>query len=102
MNKRHLRKTLRRVLTEATMGPRLTKFLTRLKADTDKGKSVRNEWCEFWVNICDNWSDAENIPSDSPECYHLIMEDLLTTADAWSREEEFAGSLWDIAQCMGV
>lgn len=102
MKKEQLRKALRSVLTDATTGPRLTRFLTRLKADTDQGGSVRHEWCEFWVNICDNWSDAENISEDSPECYHLIMEDLLDTADAWDREKEFAGSLWDVAQCLGM
>jgi len=102
MNKRQLRKTLNRVLTEAATGPRLTRLLTRLKADVDQGKAVRNEWCEFWVNFCDNWSDEEGIPEDSSDCYHLIMEDLLSAADAWKREQEFAGSLWDVAQCLGM
>ena len=95
INKRRLRRSLRRALNESAMatGP-LAKLLTKIKQHNPD----RGEWQEFWLDFTDDWSAAEGIEPQSPDCYHSIMEDFLTRGDAWDREEEFAGSLWDVAQ----
>lgn len=95
MDKRRLRRSLRRALNESAMaGGPLGKLLAKIKQDNPD----RGEWQEFWMEFTNDWSEEEGIPGKSPDCYHMIMEDLLTRADAWNREEEFAGSLWDVAQ----